>query len=171
MGVSKLKPAIDTHQIATIGAGLGCWIDDRTNGTWSVTSKSAKDRICMLMNHSFQEIDMFVLKQGHKDPQSNFPESFWIDELQKFIRGGGCDATYPKRTVCPNATIGPHSWTPGGDPHCCTSFSNRGKGEGAIQRARRRNALRLLACFGKRKTIRFIPTNAATANSSKILSL
>ena len=86
---SNLAPALDAHQTEKIGAGLGCWIDQRTNGTWSVTSESAKERICMLMNHSFQEIDMFVLKQGQEDPQSNFPEPFWIEQLELFMGGGG----------------------------------------------------------------------------------
>ena len=68
--------------------GLGCWIDSRTNNTWAVTPESAADRVCALMNHSVQEIDMFAINQGQATPtRPDSPEPFWIPQLEKFMTG------------------------------------------------------------------------------------
>lgn len=120
-----LVPALEVPR-DILGVGLGCWIDSRTNGTWNVLAESARDRVCLLMNRSVEEIDMFLIKQGQPTPAANFPEPFWIAPLQRFMAGGGCVARVPKAIICPNATVGPaDSWTPGGDPGCCTSSSRR----------------------------------------------
>eukprot|EP00939_MAST-03C_sp_MAST-3C-sp1_P000813 g813.t1 len=136
---TRFEPSIrdvDRHDV--IGMGLGCWIDEEKNGTWSTTPESAELRICYLMNQSAlfaPEIDMFTLRQTASSdlpPYGNFPETFWIAPLRKWMAGGGCEnATTPKRTRCPNATVGPSgSWKLGGDePHCCVSFAHRGNGE------------------------------------------
>jgi hypothetical protein len=64
-----LAPGIPRSKI---GAGLGVW-----NGSdvqpWDLSAKSAEERICALMNHSFTELDMFILSQGSADPAKNFP--------------------------------------------------------------------------------------------------
>jgi hypothetical protein len=63
----------------------GCWIDSRTNGTWNLTPQSAVDRVCLLMNQSVEEIDMFILK-----PTATpfpFPEPFWIPVLEHYVGG------------------------------------------------------------------------------------
>ena len=46
-----------------IGAGLGVWNASDLQHTWNLTPKSAEERICALMNHSFLELDMFILSQ------------------------------------------------------------------------------------------------------------
>lgn len=77
------------------------------------------DRVCAIMNASIQEIDMFDLA-----PQKNFPEPFWIPELEKFAQGGGCPFTPPPPIVCPLPSA---AWRPGGGPDgCCESSANRG---------------------------------------------
>jgi hypothetical protein len=99
---AALMPALTDVPLDVLGVGLGCWVDSRTNGTWNVQPASAKDRVCLLMNRSVQEIDMFILSQG-KTPGSRpggypvtFPEPFWIPELKKFVAGGGwCAVTLP----------------------------------------------------------------------------
>eukprot|EP00039_Didymoeca_costata_P014603 m.237650 g.237650 ORF g.237650 m.237650 type:complete len:435 (+) comp16057_c0_seq35:117-1421(+) len=123
---SLMTPALEVPR-NKLGAGLGCWIDYRTNNTWAVTAISAEQRICVLMNQSVQEIDMFVLKQGNPVKEQNFPESFWIPNLERYMRGGGCIPDIPKPPVCPNAIVGPaNSWVPGDDQGCCISFGHRG---------------------------------------------
>jgi hypothetical protein len=125
----QLAPALHQVPLNILGAGLGCWIDNRTRGTWNVKPESARERICLLMNRSVQEIDMFILEQAHHDspPGAAFPELFWIPELEKFMAGGGCDAVMPPPMVCPAASIGPNtSWVAGSDAGCCTSRSMRG---------------------------------------------
>jgi hypothetical protein len=52
---------------------------------WDRTAESAELRVCALMNASVTEIDMFRLA-----PEQNWPESFWIPQLEKFVAGGGC---------------------------------------------------------------------------------
>lgn len=99
---TALMPALNDVPLDVLGVGLGCWVDSRTNGTWNVQPVSAKDRVCLLMNQSVQEIDMFILSQG-KAPGSKpggypvtFPEPFWIPELEKFVGGGGwCADAHP----------------------------------------------------------------------------
>ena len=55
-------------------------------------------------------------------PERGFPEDFWIAQLEKFVKGGGCDFTPPPPIVCPSA-----EWHPGGGPPgCCESNANRG---------------------------------------------
>jgi hypothetical protein len=48
----QLRPALAQIPLAKLGAGLGCWIDYRTNGTWNLKPQSAIDRVCLLMNKS-----------------------------------------------------------------------------------------------------------------------
>ena len=122
-----LTPALAVGRPDIISTGLGCWVDHKLYNTWPTTAVSAEQRICMLMNHSVNEVAMFVLRQGSQNPLLNFPEPFWITNLEKFITGKSCNAVVPKRTKCPAASVGPtDSWTPGGDPHCCISSSRRG---------------------------------------------
>ena len=118
-----------------LGAGLGVWNESDTVGTcasavprsiwlaltapWfagNVKPESAKQRICLLMNRSVQELDMFILSQGV--PGRSFPEPFWIPQLQKFTAGGGCEIVVPAAPVCPNASVGPsNSWVYGEGEH------------------------------------------------------
>ena len=125
----SLQPALSLPR-SVLGAGLGCWIDSRTNNTWSITPQSAIERVCMLMNQSVTEIDMFDLHQDLTQARNRqFPEPFWIPVLEKFMAGGGCDATFPRKPSCPNATTGPaNAWQAGDDAGCCVSSSNRGQG-------------------------------------------
>lgn len=75
--LSQLGPSVDDSSFprTKLGAGLGCWIEHRhghdhapaTAGkqpvpAWSLTPKSAEQRVCELMNRSVLEIDMFRLK-------------------------------------------------------------------------------------------------------------
>ena len=48
----QLSPALAQIPLTKLGAGLGCWIDSRTKGTWNVKPQSAIDRVCLLMNKS-----------------------------------------------------------------------------------------------------------------------
>jgi outer membrane protein assembly factor BamB len=116
-----------------IGAGLGVWNDSRVQ-PWNLSPKSAEERICALMNHSFQELDLFILSQGNADPKKRFPYDFWVPELEKFVAGGGCPMPFldPDPMVplgsCPVASAGMpiNSWVPGGEvAGCCMSSSNR----------------------------------------------
>lgn len=59
---SSFAAAQSTVPQEMLGVGLGCWIDSRTNNTWSITPQSADDRVCLLMNTSVAEIDMFEIK-------------------------------------------------------------------------------------------------------------
>eukprot|EP01047_Picozoa_sp_COSAG01_P031633 COSAG01_NODE_2252_length_8074_cov_37.778809_9_plen_310_part_00 len=98
---------------ASLGAGLGCWVEHastaasaRSQGpgaagrrrlqpvpAWSLTAQSAKDRVCVLMNHSVQEIDMFRLAPHESPP---FPEPFWIPALEKYMaEDSGCSMPVP----------------------------------------------------------------------------
>ena len=42
-----------------LGAGLGCWVESGAVPPWNLSPTSAAERVCELMNQSFQEIDMF----------------------------------------------------------------------------------------------------------------
>ena len=84
---------------------------------------------------------MFVLSQGVKgNPTEKFPPAFWIEPLQRFMRGESCEARVPLPPRCPNTTISPASpgepvtkaWHQGGysnDWDCCTSGHARGGGK------------------------------------------
>ena len=124
---SQLQPALDVKDNMVV-TGLGCWIDHAIANTWSTSAISAEQRICMLMNQSVDEIAMFVLRQGQTNKLLNFPEPFWIPQLEKFMSDETtCEAVIPARTKCPVATVGPKdSWTLGGDPGCCESNDHRG---------------------------------------------
>ena len=127
---SRAEPATAVSPLDHLGMGLGCWIDDRTNGTWAVTAESAAQRICYAMNRSVQELAFFRLNQDATEPAKAFPEPFWIPQLERYMAGGGCELQLPKKTVCPTATVGPpDSWYAGGDaPHCCISSAARAGG-------------------------------------------
>lgn len=60
--LTRLAPALRQVPLNKLGVGLGCWIGKDTEGTWNVKPESAKDRVCLLMNHSVQELDMFILR-------------------------------------------------------------------------------------------------------------
>lgn len=97
--LNAFKPAVAPGvPRAKLGAGLGCWYQKHSGEAsggrrlqkvpaWSTTEKSAEQRICAFMNHSVVEVDMFLLAPAH-DPV--FPESFWIAQLERFVKGGGC---------------------------------------------------------------------------------
>ena len=127
---SNLAPALEIKNNAVV-SGLGCWVDHTIANTWSTSAISAEQRICMLMNQSVDEIAMFVLRQGQANPLLNFPESFWIPQLEKFMSNDkSCEAVIPKRTKCPTASVGPpDSWILGGDPGCCESSAKRANGK------------------------------------------
>ena len=63
-------------------------------------------RICALMNHSFTEIDLFILSQGSTDPLKNFPYDFWLPQLEKFVTGDGCPLPAGTTVSCPAARAG-----------------------------------------------------------------
>jgi hypothetical protein len=86
--------------------GLGCWVSSQTQG-WSTTAQSAEQRVCQLMNRSITELDMFRLKP----PQ--WPEAFWIPQLEKFVAGGGCEPAPPPPSLCPA-----DGWVGCGPPGC-----------------------------------------------------
>ena len=52
----QLGPALAQIPLSKLGAGLGCWIDSRTKGTWNVKPQSAIDRVCLLMNKSVRSL-------------------------------------------------------------------------------------------------------------------
>ena len=126
---SALTPALAIPK-DRIGAGLGVWNDSTLAHTWNLTPESAEQRICALMNHSFMELDLFILSQGSEDPLKNFPYEFWIPQLEKFVAGGGCPLPAGTTVSCPapGAGMPTDSWKPGGDPGCCESSESRGKG-------------------------------------------
>lgn len=134
-----LRPALaDGIPRNKIGAGLGLYNCTTSSGCtsephppWNLTPQSAKDRICALMNHSFTELDMFILSQSSSDPYKNYPYDFWIPELERFMAGGGCPlpkiSSGPRDPSCPAAGPGmpADAWQPGGDPGCCVSSEKR----------------------------------------------
>ena len=67
-----------------------------------MTAESAEQRVCMLMNQSAVELDIFQINMNGVDV---WPEPFWIEQLEKFLGGGSCEAEIPERTTCPNATV------------------------------------------------------------------
>ena len=96
---------------------------------WNLDPSSAKERICSALNHSFVELDLFILSQGDPDPTKNFPAPHWIPELERFMAGGSCAETVPDTISCPKASAGhggASEWLPGGDAGCCTSSEKRG---------------------------------------------
>jgi hypothetical protein len=123
----QLAPALQTVPLDQLGVGLGCWVDSSLNGTWNTSPQAAEDRVCKLMNESVQEIGMFDLSQGVKGhPNQKFPPAFWIEPLQRFMRGESCEARVAVPPHCPNA-----AWSQGGysnDWDCCTSSYSRGNG-------------------------------------------
>ena len=86
--------------------------------------------VCALMNHSYTELDMFILSQGSEDPLKNFPLPFWLPQLERFVAGGGCPLPEGTAVSCPapGAGMSADAWKPGGDPGCCESSSARGEG-------------------------------------------
>ena len=96
--------------------------------------------ICAAMNASVQTIGMYDLRTTGPEPLPS-PQSFWLKPLEKFMRGGGCDAKAPVVRVCPNASnvgTGPAAawrraddgwpWVPPDVHDCCESNANRGPG-------------------------------------------
>eukprot|EP01048_Picozoa_sp_COSAG05_P009778 COSAG05_NODE_823_length_7122_cov_13.546917_6_plen_111_part_00 len=59
----QLSPALAQIPLSKLGAGLGCWVDHRTRGTWNLKPQSASERVCLPMNKSVQVslVDAFVL--------------------------------------------------------------------------------------------------------------
>ena len=110
--LSHLTPALASGVPRDkLGAGLGCWVDSKTNNTWSTTSESAELRVCALMNASVPEIDMFRLA-----PELNWPEPFWVAQLERYMKGGGCELPPVPASQCP-AEAG---WATSGDGSCCS---------------------------------------------------
>lgn len=102
-----------------LGVGLGVYTSSETAHSWNTNASSAADRICALMNHSVTEIDVFDLQ-----PPSA-PEPFWLAQLRKYKKGGGCAMRHPQQIVCPHGRI-PGAWRPGGEgPDCCESNARR----------------------------------------------
>ena len=76
-----LLSAVQTVPLNVLSTGLGCWTDSQLKGSWSLTAKSAEQRICALMNQSVQEISMYDLQQpgpGIPAGGASAPEPFWI---------------------------------------------------------------------------------------------
>jgi hypothetical protein len=130
--MSMLAPALDVPR-ESLGVGLGCWVDSKTNGTWSTEAASAEARICALMNASVTELDMFLLDQSGRPRHpgvgwlyANAPEPFWVAQLEKFMSGGGCVPSLSPIITCPAASVGPKdSWRPAADATCCESDGKR----------------------------------------------
>ena len=110
-----------------VGIGLGVWNDSRTAHTWALTSESAEQRICILLNQSVRELDLFRLKF---DPQSGdvvWPYPFWIPQLERFMKGGGCVPPPLPPSECP----GQGGWVrssvavPGHSGVVCCSLSSK----------------------------------------------
>lgn len=108
--------AFNPTPIDKLGVGLGCWIDSQTNNTWSTTPESAEERMCRLMNASVVEIDMFRLL-----PEENWPEPFWIPQLEQYAKGMGCNLPPP-----PPPPACPKGFSPGGKPGCCQASWSSG---------------------------------------------
>ena len=95
--LQQLAPALNSDiPREKLGFGLACYVDDATNNTWSVTEQSAKERICVAMNHSVNEIDMFRVA-----PELGWPEEFWLPYLESFVSGAGCIPPAPQKSNCP----------------------------------------------------------------------
>ena len=87
---TELAPALAVGRQDVVGHGLGCYVDGATEDTWAVTAESAEQRICMLMNQSALELDMFQINMNGVDV---WPEPWWIAQLEKFL-GGGFEVLY-----------------------------------------------------------------------------
>ena len=131
-----LAPALRDVPLDVLGVGLGCWVNDETNHSWNTKAVSAEQRVCLLMNVSVNEIDMFILRQRPGIPKTlEYPEDFWIPVLERYMGGGGCDAqTPPQLPSCPSGAwsscdeTGACHWVPGkfnsGNFGCCTRRAN-----------------------------------------------
>lgn len=134
------QDSIGTVPPSVLGVGLGCWNNRAPNGSWSMTARSAEERLCYLANRSVREVEMYDLRPGSTLGQLRAgewgdPEDFWIAPLQRYMKGGGCEATIPAPWVCPNASLvggPPFAWrhapaTPARqNVSCCESNGNRG---------------------------------------------
>ena len=99
-----------------LGVGLGVYTK---TPSWNTNASSAADRICALLNHSVSEIDIFDLQPP------TAPEHFWLAQLRKYKKGGGCDMKVPQKVVCPQGRVA-GSWRPGGEgADCCESNARR----------------------------------------------
>lgn len=78
--VNIINPTIPR---AAAGIGLGVWLDNTDNGTWSITPASATQRVAQAIADGVQELAMFRLL-----PQANpaWPLDFWWDALLPFMR-------------------------------------------------------------------------------------
>lgn len=95
-------PFIESAPRDSLGVGLACYVNDKTNGTWEVLAESAEQRVCQLMNDSVVEVDMFRIY-----PEASWPEEFWIEPLNKFMAGGGCEPDPRPVGQCPEGFAGP----------------------------------------------------------------
>ena len=107
--------------ISGVNIGLGCWNDSRTENTWALTSQSAEQRICYLLNHSVPEIDMFRLKFDAATGAPIWPYPFWVGALKRYVQGGGCAPAPLPTGHCPSdgGWIDDASVVPRYSP-CCT---------------------------------------------------
>ena len=87
--------------ISGVNIGLGCWNDSRTEHTWALTSESAKQRVCYLLNHSVSEVDMFRLNFDAVTGAPVWPYPFWIGALERYVQGGGCEPAPLPTGHCP----------------------------------------------------------------------
>jgi hypothetical protein len=78
--VNIINPTIPR---SAAGIGLGVWLDNTDNGTWSLTAASATQRVAQAIADGVQELAMFRLL-----PQANpaWPLDFWWDSLLPFMR-------------------------------------------------------------------------------------
>ena len=135
----RLQAAVATVPLGVLG--LGVLVDPfvvhakpgQTN--WTV---SPSRLICAAMNVSVQTIAMYDLRTTGPEPLPS-PQPFWFAPLERFMRGGGCNAEIPNIRVCPNASklhTGPPTawrqaddswpWVPAGFHDCCESNAQRG---------------------------------------------
>lgn len=101
--LSWFTPMTQAAPQGQIGVGLGCWVDSKTSGSWAITAESAEQRICSIMNESLVEVDMFRVL-----PSANWPEDFWIPQLEKFMAGGSCEPVLPENE-CPQGFPSPNA--------------------------------------------------------------
>jgi hypothetical protein len=138
-----LAPAIAPEvPRSQLGAGLGCWIEhlaedeDENRGrrlqpvpAWSLSAESAEQRVCVLMNHSVVEIDMFRINPGSPSAGPWLGQlEFWVPQLRKFMSGGGCviPAAPPPPPSGPAVGCPASGWVraeTAGDAGCCTLLS------------------------------------------------
>jgi hypothetical protein len=116
--VSALGYALQAP-LQNLGVGLGVYTNTNTAHSWNTNASSAAERICALMNHSVNEVDIFDLQPP------TAPEHFWLAQLRKYKQGGGCDMKRPQKIACPNGRV-PGAWRPGGEgANCCESNARR----------------------------------------------